>query len=231
MRMTTRVTIMILLALVVNWVSLNAQEPGISSDRTGRLLSEDREVRALARREFAADRSALIAKLSRAIEEKAQRTSNEPVVEDLMSVLGDMRATEAIDVLVKHIGYPTTAKIDDGVHTSAARIYFFDGGPAVGALVRIGEPCVDAVIWRIRTTKLQVERIACVSVLRRLGIPFTRDRLEQSKKTATETAEEASLDEALRLYDEWVSPEERVERIQKKLEEIWEADKSRRSKE
>jgi hypothetical protein len=147
-----------------------------------------------------------------------------------MSVLGDLRATEAIDVLVKHIGYPWTAKIDDRVIVSPARIAFGGSGPAVDALVRIGEPCVDAVIWKIRTTKVQEERIACVNVLRRLGIPFTRERLEKSKRTATEKAE-ASLDEALRLYDEWLSPEERAKRMQKKLTELMEENKLRQLKE
>jgi hypothetical protein len=89
---------------------------------------------------------------------------------------------------------------------------------------------VDAVIWKIRTTKVREERIACVSVLRRLEIPFTRERLEKSKRTATETAE-ASLNEALRLYDEWLSPEERAAQIQRKLTEIWGEEKSRQLKE
>jgi hypothetical protein len=200
---------------------LNGQESGSASDRFQRLLSKDREARLQARRELVEDRKALIAQLSSAIQEKAQQTSNEHVVRELMSVLGDIRATEAIDVLVRHIGYPRTAKIDDRTHDGITGFSFMDSGPAVDALVRIGEPCVDAVIWKIRTTKVREERVACVAVLRRLKSPFMRQRLEKSKKTATEKAE-ASLDEALRLYDEWLPPEERVMRMQRTIKEFLE---------
>jgi hypothetical protein len=219
--MNVRLRVVIIGSLFLCSTCVDGQEPSGASDRIERLLSEDRQARAQARREVFQDRKALISQLSSAIEAKAQRTSNEHVVGEWMSILGDLRANEAIDVLVKHIGYPRTAKIDDRVPTSAARVYFSSSGPAVDALVRIGEPCVDAVIWKIRTTKVREERIACVSVLRRLGIPFTRERLEKSKTTATETAE-ASLNEALQLFDEWISPEERVKRIQRKLEEQFE---------
>jgi hypothetical protein len=219
--MNVRMFAAITLLVALNALSALGREPSDASDRFQALLSNDREGRVQARRELAEDRRDLIAKLSRAIEEKTQRTSNEHVVGELMSVLGDMQATEAIDVLVKHISYPRTAKIDDRVRDGVSGFSFIDSGPAVDALVRIGEPCVDAVIWKIRTTKVQEERIACVGVLRRLKTPFMRERLEKPKTTATETAE-ASLNEALRFFDEWISPEERVKRIQRKLEEHFE---------
>jgi hypothetical protein len=176
-------------------------------------------VRAEARRELLHERNSTISQLISAIEEKADRSSNHAFVRDAMTVLGDIRASEAIDVLVRHIAYPRTATIEDRQFTSAGRISIGDAGlPAIDALVKIGEPCVDAVIMKIRTTTVANERIACVGVLRRLKVPFMRERLGAAVAVSNEREGE-SVREALMLFDEWVSPEERVKRLHSRIKE------------
>jgi hypothetical protein len=58
-------------------------------------------------------------------------------------------------------------------------------------------------------------------VLRRLKVPFIRERLEHAAAKSNERERE-SVREGLTLFDEWMSPEEHVKRIHRKLDEFFE---------
>jgi HEAT repeat protein len=136
----------------------NGQDKDAVANRVRRLNSENGQVRAEARRELLQERNDTIAWLAAVIEERAQRTSQRRVVAEAMSALGDTRAPEAIDLLIRHIGYPRTAAIDDRAIMSPTVLYMGDSGlPAIDALVKIGEPCVDPLIAKIRATDKRIE--------------------------------------------------------------------------
>ena len=159
----------------------------------------------------------------------AKYASDFPTVKAAMSTLGDIRATEAIDVLVSHIGFPGVGVEDDedtippiaegrisplAIPTPIERRL-----PAVGALVNIGEPCIDAVIEKIGTTDSGTERHACVAVLKGLSGPSVRARIEQAIQTAPQKKCEA-LKMGLKLLDEKpLSAEELKQKLKELLRE------------
>ena len=103
------------------------------------------------------------ARLINLIEDKENRTENQNGVEVTMFILGEMKAEEAVPVLVEHIGYPHYCTPGEGPAGGAPgfgygqmvrrlseyqRIF-----PAVEALTKIGEPCLDEVASGLRATK------------------------------------------------------------------------------
>lgn len=151
----------------------------------------------------------------------AEYASDFPTVKAAMSTLGDIRATEAIEVLVSHIGFPEVGVEDDEDTISPLAIAtpIERRLPAVPALVNIGEPCIDGVFEKIATSDFDLERRACVAVLRGLSGPSVRARIEQAIQTAPEKKREA-LKMGLKLLDEKpLSAEELKEKLKELLRE------------
>ena len=195
-----------------------AQVPDRSADVVADILSDERTVRALARDQLTRERERTIKRLVDSIEEKVQFSAKVDSVRNAMMVLADMHAVESIDVLIRHIGYPTTAEIDDGL---IGRPFFawVDNTPSVAALVKIGPSCIDPVISKLKTTDREVEHLALVSVLRQLDTPFMRERLVLATEKADGSAK-TNLTNALKMYDEWIPPAERKKRLFDRLEQM-----------
>jgi hypothetical protein len=138
--------------------------------------------------------------------------------------LGELRATEAIDVLLRFVAYPRPAEIMDSFRLDNRIVLDVDGRPAIEPLVKIGEACIDPILAKLKTTDNDSERLACVTVLARLGTRSAsakvgiRARLVHETETAT-GAEQEALRRALASFDRWLPLKERVERDTKLLRE------------
>jgi len=116
-----------------------------------RLSSGQREVRDQAVRDLLAERAALVAQLTAMINEQQDWEERSGQAKAAAYLLGEMRAVEAVPALVESINLE---RAGDGsmVPAPLAPVSFAELWtlPAVQALVKIGEPCLDAVMSRLR---------------------------------------------------------------------------------
>lgn len=149
-----------------------------------RLMSKDGEVLYTARDELVAGRKELIGQLIDIIRKKENRIYNKTRVRAAMYILGEMRAVEAVEVLVEHLGFP---------HTGEGGVVVMHGGmlgsslkaagkmyPGVDALIKIGEPCLDAVVAKLESPVIVRPYVAVLVGLR------GRDWTVETLKTAME---------------------------------------------
>jgi hypothetical protein len=134
-----------------------------------RLLAGGSKEIGAARAQLIAARKRLIKQLIEIITEEQNRRGKRAVVNSAMLVLGEMRAVEAVDVLVEYIGFPeliapgwATPHQIGGMGRGTHRL------PAVDALIKIGEPCLDAVMGKLAGTESGLAQKACLRVLRGL---------------------------------------------------------------
>ncbi|MEQ8785776.1 MAG: hypothetical protein RIC55_05735 [Pirellulaceae bacterium] len=151
-------------------------------------------------------------------------------VAEAMRALGEVHCTEAVDVLVSHIGYPLTGTAgfveeDAMPHASRDRPtpLAFSAPierrcPAVDALVEIGEPCIDAVIEHLANTDDATQRRACVAVLERLDRRTVQRKIDDALKSAAPTTRNRLVHAAMSL----VAPQPRpsVEEVRRRLKQI-----------
>lgn len=175
------------------------------------LLSQNLRERQQGRREISQERAELVSQLSAIIDDPQNHLYRRDAVESAMTLLGELRAPEAVDVLVSHIGFPHVP------HPEAGELACLevDGGvfgktigqllPAVPALIRIGEPSVEAVIKRLSTTDNVLEIEACRAVLKKLDQSASlRARLQKALKHAA-PAKQEQLKDTLQMLDEHTS--------------------------
>jgi len=136
-----------------------------------RLLSKDGQEIYEAQNELLTARKDLIARLINIVKNNENRLKRQASVRAAMFILGEMRAVEAIEALVEHIGFPF-------VYEGEPMIVDIEGGmihrglkgigktyPAVSALIKIGEPCLGDVITKLSSTDHLLEEKACLGVL------------------------------------------------------------------
>ena len=172
-----------------------------------RLLSKDPVQVNQARDELVLARRDLIGQLKRIIEDPNNRAYKSPSVEAAMFILGEMRAFEAVDVLVEHIAWPIVQKPDEPRHPWEIRSRYmvttlasFRGFPSVDALVRIGEPSVDPVFRRLTAARGEFELKAYLSVLIWLrDREYILGRLNQLLLKAPDPEHRLMLEQAVRL--------------------------------
>lgn len=158
------------------------------------------------------ERRELISELSAIISDPQNRVQRRDAVEKAMSLLGELRAPEGVKVLVAHIGFPR----ERDPETGELAIEVIHGGmfaktidellPAVGALIDIGEPCIDEVIKKLSTTDDLLEIKACQTVLQKLNQPpSVRARLERAIGGAAPRKQD-QLKKTLQMLDLPVAP-------------------------
>lgn len=170
-----------------------------------RLMSKDGKEMVAARDELIAARKELLRQLIGIIEEQKNRINRQSSVRVAMYVLGEMRAVEAVDVLVKYIGFPR-------IYEGEAGIVSLDGGtmlyrdlnkirsvyPPADALIKIGEPCIDAVISKVGSAETNYEREACLGVLVGLrGRDWTVETLTTAMEKETDAEKKRWLKRSL----------------------------------
>jgi len=174
-----------------------------------RLLSKESEEIYEAQNELIRARKDLIARLINIVDEKENRLTRRASVRATIFILGEMRAVEAVQVLVGHIGFPYVYEYTAGESIPVDA----DGGtlwrgikgiqktyPAVKALIKIGEPSLDDVINKLSSTDHLTEQKACLGVL--VGLRQRDSVIEMLKdaiKKETDTKKKDRLQRGLDL--------------------------------
>ena len=107
------------------------------------LDSESPEVRARASAEILQRREAEIDALMQLLERRLVNDDRQGTVKDVMLVLGKLRASRAVPLLVRHLTYEAFYKNTKRPQTTE------DLYPAVSALIEIGSPSLKAVLERV----------------------------------------------------------------------------------
>ncbi|GAH57113.1 unnamed protein product, partial [marine sediment metagenome] len=146
----------------------------------------------------------VVAGLIAIIDEKENRVRKPASVYAAMTVLGEMRAIEAVDVLVGHIGFPHVYEgepmpifggmgmMHDGLK-GIERAY-----PAVRPLIQIGEPCIGEVLRKLSRSDQRGERMACLGVL--LGLrdqPLVVEMLKEAIENESDSIKRDRLQRGL----------------------------------
>lgn len=184
---------------------------------TQMLLSDDPAVRARGSEMMRQHYSQQVAALKELIRDKDNFMHHTKSVEASIGLLGEMRAVEAVDLLIDVIRYPECAHPDaKSVEEIACTLRsrrgrgslstgfgpIKDEYPAVRALIRIGEPCLDKVIERIANQNSTGARDPLVVVLKGLK-PHApvRKRIEDAITAASGHRRE-NLEQALKFLDQ-----------------------------
>ena len=151
------------------------------------LQSDCASIRDVAKKRILEERKKMISELVEMIDDAENHTYRPDTVTKSIETLGETRAVDGIDVLVKYIGYPFVMHPDAGegaipegggrnrppvpFRYSAVKFRY----PAAKALIHIGTPCIPKVIEKAAETESGHERRVCVAVLRELD-PHSRAR-------------------------------------------------------
>lgn len=173
-----------------------------------RLLHKDGAEVKQARDELVAARKVLVGDLVAIIKEKKNRLRKRASVEAAMFVLGEMRAVEAVEVLVDHIGFPyvhegggyAPLEVEGGMWHKGlkgiGRIY-----AAAQALIKIGEPCIESIMNKLSVTEGMNERLACFGVLVDLkGEATGQSMLKDAIEGETESKKKERLQRSLEFW-------------------------------
>jgi len=177
------------------------------------LLSKNYRTRQKATQQIYEERKTMTSELSAIVADPENHVHRPESVRDAMRCLGQLRALEGIEVLVTYIGFPHVHHPDAGeyprltggqnrpefrapIERLARRL------PAIGALISIGEPCIDAVITKLSTTDNILEHKACTVVLKKLQQhPSVREKLQQAIPKVL-PRKRFALERALKALDE-----------------------------
>ncbi len=124
--------------------------------------------------------------------------------------LGELRAREAIDVLVEHIAFPLvphpkTEELGPVFTPSVFAKEVRRRLPAVEALIQIGEPCIDEVVGRLAAAESTIEVRACRAVLSELHKDLVRAELARAIQRAAPSSR-AQLKRTLQILNEKSTP-------------------------
>lgn len=237
MKTITRILILCLVVFFSSQSPSPAQENAESPPRLKKLLDAQIELERV-KHVTREERAALISQFISFVEEHIEIQKETPRVEAAFALLGRLSATESVDTLVKYAGYPNFFVRKDGSWaefgpnrrgpiTLWAEVELRDY-PAAAALIKIGEPSLDAVIRKIAAGEdLGAESTALHEVLRRLDGPAVRTRLARAIRAARKPEVKERLITtviALELKKEEASltPEELQKRRQREVQEILE---------
>ncbi|MEQ8785782.1 MAG: hypothetical protein RIC55_05765 [Pirellulaceae bacterium] len=158
-----------------------ARLEGVGRDVTTALLSDDFELREQAIAGVVRDRKELIKQLCAVVAEPTNCSGRPEAVRGAITLLGELRAKEAVDVLVDHLAFPDVAPKGAGpprLVTDARDLYpTRDRLPAIKALIAIGEPGVDRLVEKLASPRNHVEFEACLIVLKALEKPSVRAKV------------------------------------------------------
>jgi len=158
------------------------------------------------------ERRELISQLSAIISDPQNHVRRGNAVEKAMFLLGEFRAPEAIKVLVTYIGFPYVNHPGGGQYpgpletTGTISKPIEELLPAIPALIKMGEPCIDEVIKKLSTADHVLEIKACQTVLKKVNEPpSVRTKLERAIEGAAPRKRE-QLRKTLEMLDLPVAP-------------------------
>ena len=194
---------------IVSLLSIGTLSGTTKTSTLERLLSNDVNVIEKAKNELITTRKDLIERLIKIVNQKENRIKREASVRAAIIVLGEMRAVEAIELLVDNIGFPYVrepySEPRPGPLAGSGTIGRGLSGiqktyPGVGALIKIGEPCLRHVIDKLSSTGGVSEQQACLGVL--VGLrqrDFVVDMLKEAANKETDTKKKDRLQSSLDL--------------------------------
>jgi len=142
-RLISRRMLLACVVIAVVGSRLDGQGPAREGGRIMELDSESPEVRARASAEILQRREAEIDALMQLLERRLVNDDRQGTVKDVMLVLGKLRASRAVPLLVRHLTYEAFYKNTKRPQTTE------DLYPAVSALIEIGSPSLKAVLERV----------------------------------------------------------------------------------
>ena len=183
-------TLCVAVLLCIGSAQSQPKEPAIN-----RLLSNNASTREEAKQELLTARTDLISQLISIVDSEENHQTRRESVRATMFILGEMRVTEAVSVLVKYVAFADDAPdFTAAGHRLGSRP--LSQMPAVEALVKIGEPCLKAIIGKLATTYDVREQAACIRVLIEL-----RERDAASAMLVDAIAQETDLKKRERLHN------------------------------
>jgi len=153
-----------------------AEEKPSEDSAAKRLLTQGGGVREEAQSELLAARAKLISDLSAIIRDHENQLWRTASVSVAMSILGEMRAPEAAEVLASYIAFPQVLPSDGRRLVMIVSTGSTTHWRAAEALIKIGAPCVPAVVDKLAHTDNSDEGEACLAVLHAL---LERDSVSQ----------------------------------------------------
>jgi hypothetical protein len=200
-----------------------APDPAASS-AVDRLLSGNAQERAAAEKELLDARMELVSRLISLAKDVDNQNKRKESVCAAMFVLGEMRAPEAVDMLVSLAAFPKSNVSGDGYlpapfygmgtteQTYKERQYaVFMQCPlkdlaAVQALVKIGEPAVGPIMKKLSITEMDIKRYACLRFLVEVkGLDGAKRLLKEALGKEGDEANRERLQMAIRLLDKQLS--------------------------
>jgi len=201
-------------------------EPGLpASSAVDRLLSRDAQVRAAAEKELLDARMELVSRLISLAKDIDNRNKREESVCAAMFVLGEMRAPEAVDMLVSLAAFPKAGIPGDGYipvpflgmakttdqeyrereYAELIQCHLKDL-PAVQALVKIGEPALGPIMKTLCITGVDKKRCAYLRFLVEVkGLDGAKRLLKDALGKEGDEANRERLQMAIRLLDKQLS--------------------------
>lgn len=185
-----------------------AQEQANPPRAVDMLLSKSYEERQQGRKMILEQRARLVSELMRIITQPGNYSRRGESVRDAMAMLGELRAAEASETLAKHIGFPLATHPETGeqgpLHRALRSPELKGSLPAIAALVKIGEPSLDAIIDKLQTAESSLERRACQEVLKQLNPRCSvRARLQTAMDKADQSSRERLRQTLELLKDEF----------------------------
>lgn len=169
--------------------TMATEQTSAVANRAQMLLSADKSVRDGARQDILDAHNKLIARLSENIANHANHRDSQEGVAESIRLLGELRSTKSIDVLVDHIGFPLVGypdKLEFPPFRPGQPLR--DSLPAIGSLIKIGPAAVLPVARKLVATESDLEYQACCDVLYSLrggSMPVTvQEAMDWAYRTA-----------------------------------------------
>lgn len=178
------------------------------------LRSPDWQRRKWAREYVLTQRQVVVEGMLGLIQDPELRQDRPGAVAECMRFLGDLRAPEAVPVLVDLVSFdPWRAEAERGVLARSMFEMGSSGKPAAWALIQIGSPAIQPTLAKLAETEAGVERRACCWVLERiLGIELALAAVEIETSKHEDRPRRANLEAAL---DHLREREQVLEQLQK----------------
>jgi hypothetical protein len=157
------------------------------SDPVELLITGETDEQWDAERRILKERRELVEALCQVVRDRGKHDTSSLAAAHAIRILGEFRAPEAIDALVDAIAFPLIVKrgerprLPDGLPRDIATRHH-----AVMALLLIGEPSVDKLLWKLATSEEPLEVQLCQETLVRIN--KRHERLHEQVQTALRQA-------------------------------------------
>lgn len=140
MRILSRMIILVIVGLIVV-LSVWAQKENKESNIMEKLRSKDEELQREAKKEILTKRKELIEGLINILRDEKIKSENRSCALTAATILGELRATEAVEILAENMSLRKKSPI-----VSGPTLWLETAYPCMGALIKIGKPSIPAMV-------------------------------------------------------------------------------------